>query len=208
MKFRTAALAAVVATGLAGLTLIPQPRPAAAEASMAQAKTYGVDPVHSTIVFGAQYMGQSPFYGMFTDYAGTMSYDGSDPASLQVEVVAPMSSIDTHNETRDSHLKSPDWFNAAEHPEVRFTGSNASDNGDGTMTLEGELTLHGQTRPITVTLTDLAAGSTPRGDRMGIGGTFTVKRSDFGVTTMLGENGIGDEITLIFGIQGTAGGGE
>ncbi len=193
----------LLAVGVAGVTLFPQPR--AAEAAVLQeAKGYAVDPVHSTIVFSAIYMGQSPFFGMFTQYSGSLSYDGSDPASLEVDVVAPMESIDTHNEQRDGHLKAPDWFKAAEYPTVRFVGSGASDNGDGTMTMQGELTLAGETKPIAVTLKQLASGQTPRGDRMGIGGTFTIKRSDFGVNTMMGDSGISDEITLHFGIQGVA----
>ena len=199
----TAVVAALLLAGVAGVVALPQPRVAEA-AAMQEAKSYAVDPVHSTIVFSAMYMGQSPFYGMFTQYSGTMSYDGSDPASLEVDVIAPLESIDTHNEQRDTHLKSPDWFKAAEYPNVRFVGSGASDNGDGTMTMQGELTLSGQTKPIEVTLKQLDAGQTPRGDRMGVGGTFVIQRSDFGVTTMLGENGIGDEITLHFGIQGVA----
>ena len=60
------------------------------------------------------------------------------------------------------------------------------------------------TKPVTATVTHLEAGQTPRGDRVGVGAELTVKRSDFGVTTMLGEDGIGDEITLYVGLQGVA----
>ena len=201
---RRPALAALLAfAGVAGVIALPQPALVnAQEASSDMA--YQVDPTHSTIVFSAKYMGQSPFFGMFTSSMGGMDYDGSDPSSLKIDISAPLSALDTHNETRDGHLRGPDWFDAAEHPNVHFTGSGATANEDGTHTLEGELTLAGVTKPVTVTLTDLASGETPRGQRMGIGGSFTVKRSDFGVTTMMGDSGIGDEITLHFGFQAVA----
>jgi polyisoprenoid-binding protein YceI len=195
---------ALVAAGIGGVTLLPTPRAADAATATAAAKMYDVDTVHSTVVFSALYMGQSPFYGMFTESRGVLSYDGSDPASLRVNVELPMEAIDTHNEQRDSHLKAPDWFNAREYPTVTFTGSGATDNGDGTMSMQGELTLHGVTKPIDVTVTHLGAGMTPRGDRMGLGATFTVKRTNFGVDTMVGENGISDEIKLMVGLQAVA----
>ncbi len=196
--FRAVALASLVA--IAGVTLVPHVRPVAA-VEMQSATTYKIDPIHSTIVFSAMYMGQSPFYGMFTNTSGTMMYDGSDASTLKVDVTAPLSSLDTHNEDRDAHLKSPDWFNAPTHPNVRFVGENPSDNGDGTMTMEGELTLNGQTKPVTIMIQNLKAGTTPRGERMGLGATFKIKRTEFGVNTMVGDDGIGDEITLHVGLQ-------
>lgn len=203
---RSLAAFALAAVAVAGVTFVPAPREADAATAVAnvqEAKAYKVDTVHSTVVFSALYMGQSPFYGMFTESSGTLAYDGQDPASLKIDVTLPMDAIDTHNAQRDGHLKAPDWFNAREYPTVRFTGANASDNGDGTMSLDGELTLSGVTKPITIKLTHLKAGQTPRGERMGIGAEFTVKRTDFGVDTMVGEDGIGDEITIRAGIQAT-----
>jgi polyisoprenoid-binding protein YceI len=203
-KHRTSvALSLAAVAGLAGLVAVPQIRTADA-AILQEAKSYAVDPVHSTIVFSALYAQQSPFYGMFTQTGGTMSYDGSNASSLTVDIVAPLESIDTHNEQRDAHLKSPDWFNAAEHPNVRFTGSNVSTDDDGKMTMEGELTLNGQTKPAIITVTHLKAGTARGQERMGLGATFTIKRSEFGVTSSMGPNGIGDEITLHVGLQGVA----
>ena len=200
---RRVAFALVLAAAVAGVLALPTPREAAAVEAR-RATAYQIDPVHSTVVFTALYMGQSPFYGMFTQSSGSVSYDGTSPDSFGLEVVLPMESIDTHNEQRDAHLKSPEWFNAREYPNVTFSGRGLTDNGDGTYALDGELTLHGQTRPVTATVTHLKAGTTPRGERVGVGATFSVKRSDFGVTTMLGEDGIGDEITLHVGLQAVA----
>jgi polyisoprenoid-binding protein YceI len=206
MLTKTAPIAtlALAAVGVAGLVALPQPEPAKATTTAALATSYAIDPVHSTVVFSALYLGQSPFYGMFTESSGSMTWDGSSTDSFSLEVVLPMDAIDTHNATRDGHLKSAEWFNARQFPTVTFRGSELTDDGDGTYTLQGELTLHGQTRDIEADVTHLAARETPRGVRMGVGATFTVNRSDFGVTTMLGDDGISDEITLHVGLQGVA----
>ncbi len=212
MRHRTArrsvtAAALVALAGTAGVALLPVPQAADANAATAvqETRSYSVDSVHSAVIFSASYMGMSPFYGQFTDYSGSMTYDGSSSESFKLDLTIPMSSIDTHNTQRDNHLKAPDWFNAREFPNVTFTSESLSQKNDGTYELQGELTLHGVTKPVTATVSDLKAASTPRGDRIGLGATFTVKRSDFGVTTMLGDEGIGDEITLHVGLQGVAG---
>ena len=202
-----AAASIVAVAAVAGIAFLPVPQLADANASASivqEARTYNVDPVHSTVVFSAMYMGMSPFYGQFTDYSGTLTYDGESASSLKLELEIPMDSIDTHNTQRDNHLKAPDWFDARQYPTVKFTSGEVSEGDDGTYEMQGELTLHGVTKAVTATVTDLKAASTPRGDRAGLGATFTVKRSDFGVTTMMGDEGIGDEITLHVGLQATA----
>ena len=202
-----ALLAAAAAGGVALLTLpAPQPALAAAAAAAAaqQAKTYKVDPVHTTVVFSAMYGTVAPFYGQFTDYKGTVAYDGKTDASLQVDVEIPMDSIDTHNDQRNGHLKSPDWFNAREYPNITFKSTGVTGIGDEKV-LKGDLTLHGVTKRVVATIGHLGAQDFgQRGNRVGLACTFRVKRSDFGVSTMLGDQGIGDEITLMVGLQGTA----
>lgn len=207
------ALAAFAAVGAAGLVALPLPQPATATAIAATvrpaqetqaARTYNVDPVHSSVIFSALYMGMSPFYGQFTDYSGTLTYDGQTPESFDLTFEIPMDSIDTHNEQRDAHLKSPDFFNAREYPTVKFVSKKLTETGDGTYELTGDLTLHGVTKEVTADVTHLKAAKTRAGDRCGVGATFTVNRSDYGVTTMIGDDGIGDEITLHVGVQAVA----
>lgn len=202
------ALSTFAAVGAAGLVALPQPQPVAAAATAVrpaqQAKTYDVDPVHTAVIFSAIYMGQSPFYGQFTDYRGTLTYDGQNSDSFKPTLEIPMDSIDTHNEQRDAHLKSPDFFNAREYPTVKFVSQKLTETGDGKYEVTGDLTLHGVTKQVTAEVSRLKAGKTPMGDRCGLGATFNVKRSDFGVTTMMGDDGIGDEVTLHVGVQAVA----
>ena len=200
-----AVLIAAVAGGIAFASL-PAGTPAAQAVvarPAAQAQTFKVDPVHTAVIFSAMYGQVAPFYGQFTDFRGTMSYDGSDPKSFSCDVEIPMESLDTHNAQRDGHLKSPDWFNAREYPTVRFKSTGLEVAAGGTMTLKGELTMHGVTRPVSAAVSNLATQDFgQRGFRLGLGCAFAVKRSDFGVSTMLGEQGIGDEIELFVGLQG------
>ena len=115
-----------------------------------------------------------------------------------------MASLDTHNEQRDEHLRSPDFFNAKKYRYVTFESTGVEEGEDGTLTLKGDLTLHGITKPVEAAITNLKTKETPRGDRVGFDAKFSVKRTDFGVDFMLGEDGIGDEIILIVGVQGVA----
>ena len=165
--------------------------------------TYEIDPGHTTVVFGAQYMGMGHFWGQFTEYSGTLDYDGENADSFKVSLEIPMSSIDTHNDARNDHLQQADWFNAREYPTVKFVSKSLTANDDDTYTLTGDLTLHGVTKEVEAEVKNLAAKSTPRGDRCGFDATFTVDRTEFGVTNMAGENGIGEEITLMVGVQST-----
>ena len=199
-----AALTVAALAGVGAFLTLPAPRPALAVAAQ-DAKSYKIDPVHTTVVFSAMYGTIAPFYGQFTDYKGTVAYDGQSPRSLKVDVEIPVDSLDTHNDVRNGHLKSPDWFNAREYPTVRFVSTGVEGTG-GDMTLKGDLTLHGVTKPVTAKIDHLGvqAFGGPRGTRVGLGCAFVVKRSDFGVTQMLGDTGIGDEITLMVGLQGTA----
>src|SRR5262249_45315418 len=93
------------------------------------------------------------------------------------------------------HLKSPDFFSAKEFPAISFKSTSAKSVGDGKYEVTGDLTLHGQTKPITVTL-EKVGSSTKMGQRVGWISTFTIKRSDYGMNFMLGAEGGGDEIAL------------
>ncbi|MGF1633193.1 MAG: YceI family protein [Phycisphaerae bacterium] len=201
LRTLSACLLAAVVSG-AGFLATQSPSARAVAVQQNGVDTFNVDPVHSTVIFSAMYASVVPFYGQFTEYDGTFAYDGQNPETFKTTFVIPMASIDTHNDTRDGHLKSPDWFNAREYPEVTFASTGLTADGDGTYTLTGDLTLHGVTRPVSVDVSRLTTRQTPRGFRIGLAGTFSINRSDFGVTAMLDEDGIGDEVTLQLGVQG------
>ncbi|MEM6560764.1 MAG: YceI family protein [Planctomycetota bacterium] len=172
-------------------------------ATAKQSKSYVIDPVHSAIVFKIEWGGMSPFYGAFEQMSGSLEYAGS-PETLSIEMTVPVASIDSQNDQRDQHLKSPDYFNAREFPEITFVSTGVTANDDGTHTLAGDLTLLGVTKPIEATIHELKAG--PRRGGEGVGGdiSFTIKRTDFGMTSGVAEGSLGDEVTIMVGLQSVA----
>ena len=210
---RRVAIAAAVSAGVAALSLLinapgladASPAPAATPAArpaVSAATTYTVDPVHTAIVFGIEWGEMSPFYGQFNAASGTVTYDGSDPASFACEISVAVESVDTHNDQRDRHLKSPDFFNAREFPNITFKSTGLTKGDDGTYTLKGDLSLHGQTRAVEAKVSKLSAKQMQQaGNRCGFGAELTIKRSDFGVGA---PGGVGDEVRLMIGVQSVA----
>ncbi|MEM8873949.1 MAG: YceI family protein [Planctomycetota bacterium] len=172
-------------------------------AAAQQARSYVIDPVHSAVVFKIEWGGLSPFYGTFDSMSGSVQYAGT-PESLVVEMTLPVASIDSANEQRDQHLKSADYFNAREFPEITFVSTGVTANDDGTHTLAGDLTLLGVTKPIEATIHSLKAGPRRGGDGVGGDITFTINRSEFGMTEGIEAGALGDEVTIMVGLQSVA----
>ena len=167
----------------------------------AHADTFKIDPVHSSIVFSIKHLGVSDFYGRFNDLSGQVVFDKADPSKSSVEINIQVESVDTKNEKRDQHLKSPDFFNAKQFPMIVFKSTSVEGSGDS-YKVTGDLNLHGVTKPLTL---EIKRG--PEGPGMGEGeisggGTthFTVKRSDFGMDFMQGP--LGDEVTVFLSLEG------
>jgi polyisoprenoid-binding protein YceI len=178
------------------------PKAPAAALETQQATKFTVDPVHSAAIFGIQWMEMTPFYGQFTDFSGTVSYDGSNPATFSCDVSVPVESVDSHNEGRDRHLKSPDFFNAREFPNITFKSTGLTDNGDGTWTLKGNLAMHGQEKPVEAKVTHLLLKQGPQGGtRCGFSTELNIKRSEWGVGP---QQGLGDDVKLMISIQSAA----
>ncbi len=101
---------------------------------------------------------------------------------------------------RDEHLRGPDFFNARQFPKITFKSDSVRPTGPDTYEVAGTLTLHGVSRPLTVTLKKIGAGKGPAGDqRVGVETGFTIKRSDFGMKNML--EGVGDDVLLIVSLE-------
>jgi polyisoprenoid-binding protein YceI len=179
-----------VAVGGAGS---PSPSPAAAPA---EGKTYTIDPVHSSVVFKVKHMNATNFYGVFDESSGTFTLGETLSANITVKA----DSVETRNPKRNTHVKSPDFLSVKEFPEITFTASDLKKAGDsykGT----GELTLHGVKKPIEVEIKVTGTGPGMGGKELaGIESTFTIKRSDFGMKSMIGP--LSDEITLMVAFEG------
>jgi polyisoprenoid-binding protein YceI len=119
------------------------------------------DPTHSTIGFRVMYMGIAPFEGAFREFGATLDGEG-------LRGVASAASVDVDNEQLAEHLASPDFFDSGSHPEIRFEGGPLASRVDGTVVVEGNLVVKGNSVPVTLigTLTDPVTdpyGNTKRG---------------------------------------------
>ena len=164
--------------------------------------TYKVDPVHSTMVFRIKHAGASYFWGRFNDPSGSFALDGADPTQCSFNVEIQAANVDTHNEKRDAHLKSPDFFNAKEHPTITFK-STAVKKGEGdVLQVTGDLQMHGVTKSMTIPVELTGKGEFPAGThRAGVEATFVVKMSDFKIKGMPG--GLSDDIKVVVSLEGT-----
>jgi polyisoprenoid-binding protein YceI len=168
--------------------------------SMYGADTYKVDPVHSSLVFSTKHFGVTDFYGRFNEITGTVTFDPADPAKGSVDLTVPVESIDTHNDKRNQHLKSPDFFNAKQFPTLTFKSTKVEGNGN-LYKVSGDLVIHGVSKPITIEFKRGTDGKGGQGETRGGGETrFTIKRSDYDMKFMTG--GIGDEVNIIVSLEG------
>jgi len=136
----------------------------------------------------------------FDKVSGDFSIDPAHPeaASLKVQIAA--ASIDSNNANRDDELKGQHFLDDTKYPDVTFTIKSVQKSGDGKYKAEGELALHGVTKPVTVELEETGASETQFGPRAGFYGTFSIQRKDFGITYM--PEAVGDEIQATVSIEG------
>ena len=162
------------------------------------AQSYELDASHTAVYFKISHLGMSHTFGRFNDVAG--SFTLGDKAHFHVTIDA--ASVDTGWEKRDDHLRSPDFFSVKQFPEITFEASDIAVSGD-TYTVTGDLTLLGETKPLTIVFTKLGEGKDPWGkDRIGFAGEVTIQRSAFGMTKYVEEGTVGDDVTLMISFEG------
>ena len=157
----------------------------------AGAESLSVDPVHSTAIFKIAHMGVSNFIGRFDALSGTVEWDGADPSKVAITYDIKTDSVDTNFEKRNQHVKSADFLDAKQFPDITFVSTAVKKSGDD-FAVDGNLTLHGVTKPISITVKKTGEA----GGRLGFWTVFTVKRSDYGVTFMPDKLGDEVEVTL------------
>jgi len=187
-------------TAAAALLLAGASLPALAQAthtpSEVQGGSFAVDTNHTQIGFTLSHMGFSNFTGRLSDATGTLTLADGDHAASKLSVSVPAKTFSTSIEKLDDELKSADWFDAAKFPAITFTSTKVTVTKPDTATIEGTLTLHGVTKPITLTAHFVGAGANPLSKKYTVGfdAAGTIKRSDFGVTKYVPL--IGDEVEL------------
>lgn len=168
--------------------------------TVASAADYTIDPAHTYPNFAVDHLGFSTMYGRFNTTSGKLSMD-LEQGTGAVEIVIETASIDTGHEKRDEHLRSPDFLNVVEFPEMRYRSTSVTFHEDQRATVEGELTLLGVTRPVTLEVARISCGVHPfnKSNVCGFDAAATLKRSDFGMS--YGIPAIGDELQLMLEVE-------
>jgi polyisoprenoid-binding protein YceI len=170
--------------------------------STVSADDFVLDDQHTSIVFATNHFGLSNTYGMFGKYAGKFVVDMENPEAAEFQVVIDAASLDTKSEKRDEHLRGPDFFDVKQFPKIVFKSTSVARGKDEkSLRVTGDLTLHGETKEVVMTLTKTGEGKGPYGDeRIGFSGRIVVKRSEFGMTTMVPQ--IGDDVNVLISMEG------
>ena len=158
--------------------------PAAAEGPPAPAlppiSKWDLDPENSSVEFVCKHV-FSNVRGMFQKPSGTVTLDEATPANSKVDATIDAKSITTGVEERDTHLKSPDFFDVAKYPVITFASSSVTKSSATSYSVTGNLTMHGVTKPVTLAVTASAPFKHAGGIRRGIEATTSVNRKDFGL---------------------------
>ena len=173
--------------------------------SQAEAAEFVLDPTHTYITFFVSHLGFSDMSGMFLKSEGTFTYDEEAKELKNARITVDTSSVFTNHDERDKHLRSADFLNTGEFPEMTFVAKKAEKISDTEGKVTGDLTLLGVTKPITLDVTYNKAGNYPFGDghyALGFDAEGSFKRSDFGMSYGVEGDIVGDEIKLVIGVEG------
>ena len=143
---------------------------------------WSFDPSHSSINFAVRHLMISKVRGSFGKWTGSFAFDEADPTKSSIEVHIEAASIDTREEKRDGHLRSPDFFDVEKYPELVFKSSAIRKQGDDFL-VAGDLTIHGVTKPVELAVESLGSGKDPWGNaRVAFAAKTSINRKDFGLS--------------------------
>jgi polyisoprenoid-binding protein YceI len=170
--------------------------------SAARADDFTIDAVHTGVSFQISHLGLSYIQGRFNEFSGTFSIDTADPGKSSFSMTIKTESVDTNNSKRDEHLRAPDFFNAKQFPAITFTSTSVKAI-EGGYEVAGDLTMHGETKPVAFSLKGgKTAEFPPKVVRTGFSTSqIVVKRSDFGVGKPMPV--LGDEVFISISFEGT-----
>jgi polyisoprenoid-binding protein YceI len=144
--------------------------------------TFAIDPSHTQVGFAVRHMAVSKVRGRFGTFEGTLEL-AEDPVDSKVSLTIDANSVDTRDENRDNHLRTNDFFGVADHPTWTFTSTSIKSTGAAEWDVEGDLTIRGVTRPVTLDVTLEGVVKDPYGNhRVGFSASTTIDREDFGVS--------------------------
>jgi polyisoprenoid-binding protein YceI len=169
--------------------------------------TYSIDPAHSAADFKVKHMMISNVQGEFSNVKGLIIYDPAHLEAAKVDATVDVTTLNTRDADRDKHLKSPDFFDAAKFPSMTFQSTKFV-QANGKTQVQGNLTLHGVTKPVVLDLDGPSPEvKDPWGNfRRGVTATTTLRRQDFGLVWNKNLDGggvlIGDDVTVTLNIEG------
>jgi polyisoprenoid-binding protein YceI len=169
----------------------------AAPFAAAQSSTWNVDPAHSSVDFTVKHLSLSNVHGHFGGIKGSITLNESDITKSTVSVTIDTTTIDTGVQMRDNDLKSANYFDVGQFPTASFTSTSVS-GSTGHLTVNGNLTLHGVTKPVTLEVEGPNGPITgmDKKPHAGYSATTTLNRKDFGVGAKTPDNMVSDEIKL------------
>lgn len=169
----------------------------AAPIVFAQTSTWVSDPAHSEVDFSITHLAISNVHGRFGHVNATIEYNDADVSKSSVKAAIDLTGVDTGEDKRNNHLKSADFFDVASNPTATFTSTSVAKSGDN-LTVNGNLTVHGVTKPVVLTVEGPRGPITSMDKKQhsGFSATTTVKRSDFGIGPKFPEAMVGDEVKL------------
>lgn len=179
----------------------------AAAAAFAEPVTLAIDPSHSAASFSVRHMMVSNVKGNFSNVAGSAVWDPKNLAASKLDATIDVTSVDTRDAKRDGHLKSPDFFDAAKFPQMKFQSTKFERRG-GALEIAGDLTIRGVTKPVVLTV---VSGPTepvkdPWGNlRVGASATTKINRKDFGIVWNNNLDGggvlVGDDVEITLDVE-------
>jgi polyisoprenoid-binding protein YceI len=176
-----AALGAALAFGVGSASFAQAP---ASQNGDVKAGDYLVEPYHTQILFSVSHFGLSNFSGVVTGASGSLMLDPAHPAGSKLDVSVDAATILTPVEKLTGELRGAEWLDAEKYPKATFVSTKVIPTGAGQATIEGNFTLHGVTRPLTLHARFVGAGVNPitKGYTVGFDGEGAIKRTEFGVT--------------------------
>ncbi|MEQ9105672.1 MAG: YceI family protein [Rhodothermales bacterium] len=151
-------------------------------ATQTDLQTFVIDGSHSRFGFSVRHLGFSKVRGSFESFEGTIRMEGDDLSTLQASAKVQTASVDTHEEKRDGHLRSEDFFHVEEHPVMTFESTDVRDVKGNQFTLVGDLTIRGVTKQVEFDAEFLGSGKDPWGNlKLAFEAATKINRKDFGL---------------------------
>ena len=172
----------------------------------AEPMPYDIDAGHSRIWFDVSHQGYSIMRGLFRDFGGTFNYDASDPTASSMDITIDATSINMFHDGLNDHLKRDDFFGVETNPTLHFVSTGIQSTGNDQFTMQGDLTILGQTNSVSLDVTQNQFGQLGSGaDKVGFSASTSLDRTDYGMT--FGAPNIGADVSITIQIEATHGGG-